>query len=600
MGNSPGSAMSNMGTFQQQQQQGLQHMQEQQQQSANFALANYTHAASPSPPLLYQQQQPQQQPSPYSHHQRNSSTASLASQQAFAGSSNNGVSNNNNQYSDYSAAQSPAFGYASTSQPGTPFDGQRQQPSYAVQQPPGSGGMRPPISVLTNPGSAGLMNNSANSGIPAFPIAIPNSSSLSSSSLAYLAAGDSSTALDPTSVIYDENSGGYATPSYAGSFADDSSFDDRRSASPYFFASGPQQQQQSSSSALQQNAHQTQSAGNSRPASVAGMHPTLPFLQSPFQTMASQGQTGSIFDAQQQQQQQLPAFGSANELYAFREQQGNLRNEWDENSSVAGHTNNDDGYRSSPANSGIAYDVSGGATNNANDGTIGDVTARQEGLEAAYERMFAPIPSPQLLPRSTLQSTSPPIPARDDTIVAPGSASKKNNLNQPVITLQQSEVAALRGFTASPAQSPGLSGSPAAAATATHSVPQIAKVSPSPRTTSFSGSVSADASPREEDRSRRSSSVQPSLKSPPLPHGIQQSEPKTASLAPLAIPQAPDLTLTTATPTAIPRTATMRQDSTQAALDTVFATFFEKNNADRKVGMSNFTDRGEEATVKHR
>ena len=100
-------------------------------------------------------------------------------------------------------------------------------------------------------------------------------------------------------------------------------------------------------------------------------------------------------------------------------------------------------------------------------------------------------------------------------------------------------------------------------------VPAIAMLSPSPTGNVFPPAIHTDHQEKIEQLD------QPILRSPPLAH--HHSGP---TLAPLAIPDKPDLLVTS--PTAVPRTATMRQDSTQAALDTVFSQFFD-NRENRKV-----------------
>jgi hypothetical protein len=377
---------------------------------------------------------------------------------------------------------SPAFGY----QTGTPD-------AYSGQST-----FRPPISVFTGNNAFEGTSPGYNAQMT-FPMSIQSSAPLSASSLAFLAGGS---ALDPTSIVYDENSGGYATPSYAGSFADDSSFDGRRSASP--FSSNP--------------ASRNEAADTSRQHNVTD--------------------------------QQVPGFGTSHELLAFREQHRRPQ-EWDDISSIAG--GNED-VRSSPAGSGAAGSTyASPAARLLDDKAYGG--EGNNGLEMAYERMFAPLPSPKLLNRNS--SPAPVQPSREDTLRA---SSHSPPVNMPL--------PAEPTLTLSPAQSPNLSASTGPP------IPVFSTLSPSPTSPAFRNVGSS------------SPGSGPTLRSPPLPHGLQQSEHKTGLLAPLAIPLAPDLTLTTATPTAMPRTPVGRQDSTQAALDTVFSTFFERS-ADRKVGSNN-------------
>ena len=357
---------------------------------------------------------------------------------------------------------SPAFGF-SASIPSSPYS-----ESYNIQS------HRPPISVLTSghdSSSSPLYDDQQHD---SFPLQFTGSAPLSASSLAYFTA---SAGLDPTSVIYDENSRGYATPSYAGSYADESSFDGYRSNSPF-----------------------------SLPGS---------FMPSP--------------DFRSDHDINPPILASSHDLLTFREQ--NKRpNEWDELSSITG--GNEDTRSSTPS-----------VLNNldSSPSLLHDRPLDGNGLEMAVERMFAPLPSPQLRPigDQALRATSaPPIHLGDSA-------------GQPNLSSSHS-----------PRFNGGNHVDPP--------VPHLARLSPSPKSTSIF------------PQNIQQNSIQPSLKSPPLPYGIQQSESKMSQLAPLAIPMAPDLTLTTATPTAMPRTATTRLDSTQAALDTVFSTFFEKK-ADRKV-----------------
>lgn len=364
---------------------------------------------------------------------------------------------------------------------------------------------RPPISVMTaNPGTPSYnqnMQDMSSSSTLAMPMPIATSSSSqfgamnSTSAFAYLSAG----ILDPTSMVYDENSGGYATPSYAGSYADDSSFDERRSHSPF----------------------------SSRPDSKS---PSYPVNQHNNQSTPAMTQETAFPN-------------NASDLLAFRDKVGQGKSDWDDLSSlgaqdrVSTSVSSPSGHLSSP-----------------------DLGARQQstlsydnnGLEMAVERMFAPLPSPRLLPTKsdTIRATSAPPPAFQG-LSAPASARSV--------------------FTASPAHSPVLrpqdsQGTQDSNSNASNVIPAFVRYSPSP-------TVPGNFLEQQQQQG------QPSLRSPPLHHLSNQSssqENKNASLAPLAIPDKPDLTLTTATPTAIPRTATARQDSTQAALDTVFSTFFQR------------------------
>lgn len=395
----------------------------------------------------------------------------------------------------------------------------QQQHHYTQQQPSGSGqnspfgnaysfqSARPPISVMTsNPATPSYnqsMQDISSSSTLAMPMPMPIATSSqfgstmnSTSAFAYLSAG----ILDPTSMVYDENSGGYATPSYAGSYADDSSFDDRRSHSP--FSSRPESRSPSNNN---------QANNQLTPAMI--------------------------------QETAFP--NNASDLLAFRDKVGQGNSDWDDLSSIGAQdrlstsVSSPSGHLSSP-----------------------DLGARQQppssydnnGLEMAVERMFAPLPSPRLMPtkEDTLRATS-----------APSSAFQ--GLSAPV--------SARSVFTASPTHSPVLRPQELQDnnTIAPPSIPAFVRYSPSP---------TAQANLLHQQQQG-----QPSLRSPPLPHLSNQTsnqENKNASLAPLAIPDKPDLTLTTATPTAIPRTATARQDSTQAALDTVFSTFFQRS-ANRQV-----------------
>lgn len=386
---------------------------------------------------------------------------------------------------------------------------QNSQPQSGNNSPFGNAysfqSARPPISVMTSqPGTPSYNQNmhdtSSSSSTLAMPMPLATSQAgmmSSTSTFAYLTAG----ILDPTSMVYDENSGGYATPSYAGSYADDSSFDERRSHSPF----------------------------DSRPDS-----------KSP----------NNQFDGKPALSNGEPAFPkNASDLLAFRDSVQQGKPDWDDLSSLGGQDHvstsrsSPSGHMSSP-----------------------DISARQQqassnfeghGLEMAVERMFAPITSPRLQPEkeNTLRATSAPPPDYQG-ISAP--------------------VSARSIFTASPAHSPVLRAqSDRPDNGIVPSIPGFARFSPSP------------TAPGSFLQQQQQQEGQPSLRSPPLPHLNNQSsgqENKNASLAPLAIPDKPDLTLTTATPTAIPRTATARQDSTQAALDTVFSTFFQRP-ANRQVSM---------------
>lgn len=452
------------------------------------------------------------------------SPAHVAGTFALAGGGMNNILNsrNNSQSPQFfninngnSNSSNPASGYNSPQffQQQQQYQQQYQEPSQTGQSSPfgnsysfQSSSSRPPISVMTSNPSTPSCNQQQDPSMSTsqtltMAMPIPTTSSQSnmmgqSSSFAYLTAG----ILDPTSMVYDENSGGYATPSYAGSYADDSSFDDRRSHSP--FDSRPDSR--------------SPHMGHNRTTSVAP---------------------------------QEPAFASnATDLLAFRETVQQGKSDWDDLSSLGAqdHISN---TRSSPSNHLSSPEL--GAKQMAS-------SFEGHGLEMAVERMFAPLPSPRLVPtkEDTLRATSAP-PPNFQALSAPASARSV--------------------FTASPAHSPVLGAQPDQVIINNNNnniaVPQVQRYSPSPTS---------------QGNFMQQQQGQPSLRSPPLPHLTNQSsngENKNALLAPLAIPDKPDLTLTTATPTAIPRTATARQDSTQAALDTVFSTFFQRP-ANRNVSLT--------------
>jgi len=394
------------------------------------------------------------------------------------------------------------------------FQQQHQQQQYS--QPPSGHNSpfgnaysfqsaRPPISVMTsNPGTPSYnqtMQDTSSSSTLTMPMAIATPSSHSgmmnsTSTFAYLTAG----ILDPTSMVYDENSGGYATPSYAGSYADDSSFDERRSHSP--FDSRPD----------------SRSPHNQDGRQSGGVAPDTSFPN------------------------------NATDLLAFRDKLQQGKSDWDDLSSLGGQDHVSTS-RSSPSGHLSSPDL--GARQQASS------SYENNGLEMAVERMFAPLTSPRLLPtkEDTLRATSAPPPA---------------------FRGHSAPVSARSVFTASPAHSPVLRAQDQSSGNiAVPSIPALARFSPSP---------TAQGNFLQQQQQQLG---QPSLRSPPLPHLNSQTstqENKNASLAPLAIPDKPDLTLTTATPTAIPRTATARQDSTQAALDTVFSTFFQRP-ANRQVSF---------------
>lgn len=359
----------------------------------------------------------------------------------------------------YAGAYSPNFGDAWSKAAMSPGSNFMHQPASSRWQ---GGSNQGSLSINTNTGP------------------VPNGA-LSATTLAFLAAANGQASLDPTMAIYDENTGGYATPSYAGSVADDSSFDDRdhNSHSPF-----------------------------SRPVSSHNNYEGRHDLGQPF---LSAGQ----------------------DLYAFRDAHHRAPSDWDSASSVSGAAD-DPPSRASPAAAQPSPDM--GSRTYVSEGN---------GLEMAVGRMFAPIASPKPFP---------PSPIRDDTLKAAPSPPVPEG--EPVN----------RVFTASPSHSPRLA---AQETTSMPTVPTFSRLSPSPSSPAFRTTT---ASPPDG---------QPSLRSPPLPNGLGRpaDQNRLSTLAPLAIPAAPDLTLTTATPTAVPRTATMRQDSTQAALDTVFSTFFDKANA---------------------
>lgn len=302
---------------------------------------------------------------------------------------------------------------------------------------------------------------------------------LSATTLAFLAAAGASGSLDPSMSVYDENTGGYATPSYAGSIADDSSFDDRDLDS-----------------------------------------------QTPFSRPVL-----THYNTEQRQIFSQPFLNAGSDLYAFRDVHRGTASDWDSASSVSGAADEPQS-RASPANIHASPELGSKAYSN-----------EGNGLEMAVGRMFAPIESPKLFP---------PSPARNETLrAASASPGPEIGTVEPV-------------FTASPSHSPRL-----AAQDVPASVPTFQRLSPSPTSPAFRTTSPPDG--------------QPALRSPPLSNGVGRTsaaadQNRLSALAPLLIPAAPDLTLTTATPTAVPRTATIRQDSTQAALDTVFSTFFDKAN----------------------
>lgn len=409
---------------------------------------------------------------------------------------------------------------------------QQQQQSSGSNSPFGNSysfqSSRPPISVMTSQPSTPSYNqqaqstsNSSSTLAMPMPIAIQNQSSTlvqSSTSFAYLTAG----ILDPTSMVYDENSGGYATPSYAGSYADDSSFDDRRSHSPF---------------------------DNTRPDS-----------KSPGINNHQHNRTSSVAP------QEPPFANNATDLLAFRDSVQQGKSDWGDDLSSLGGLDHVSTSRSSASN----HPSSPGL------GTSSVGIDAGNGLEMAVERMFAPLTSPRLIPtkEDTLRATSAPPPPPLQGSSAPPSARSV--------------------FTASPAHSPILRASDAPgqnnnqANIAVPALPSVTRYSPSP---------SIEGNFLHQQQQQRQQEGQPSLRSPPLPHVINNNgsssgttENKNATLAPLAIPDKPDLTLTTATPTAIPRTATARQDSTQAALDTVFSTFFQRP-AHRQVRFGHASER---------
>ena len=322
---------------------------------------------------------------------------------------------------------------------------------------------------------------------------------LSATTLAFLAAANGSASLDPTMAVYDENSGGYATPSYAGSVADDSSFDDRD----------------------------------------FGSH-------SPFSRPLSQQFTPDIRADLNQ-----PFLHAGSDLYAFRDTVRQTASDWDSASSVSGAADEVHSVhsRASPGNINASPEL--GPKVYVNEGN---------GLEMAVGRMFAPMPSPKIFP---------PSPVRDDTLRA--------NSSSPGEELEHIEPV----FTASPSHSPQLA---AQDTSNLPTIPTFSRLSPSPSSPGFKQTATSSTAQDQQG--------QPSLKSPPLRRGpgwpaTTSDQTRLSALAPLAIPATPDLTLTTATPTAVPRTATARQDSTQAALDTVFSTFFDKaNRPTRTVSMA--------------
>ena len=457
----------------------------------------------------------------------------------------------------------------------------------------GSGSMRPSsLSLLTNTGDSAFAMLVAGSGSP--------------SASAMLAS------LDPTSTVYDENSGGYGTPSYAGSYADDSSFEDRDLTLDFgsftnFPLSDYDQQQQQQQQHQQQHQPQAQDQ-QSQPAPSPGQQqqPVQPLASPPQQPQQHQqgGQSpfASAFSHYQQpqglgqysQSQGQPVFGKTGaDLYAFRDaNRPPAANEWDSNSSIGGasgaspaHTGN---LHSSPEMG--AYQSSFSSSSFGGSGQGGPVQVQEgNGLEMAVERMFAPFPSPQVLGATP----SPPVPpVRDDTI---------RSSSVPLLDPRDDPAAPL--FTASPNHSPrleaqgaeGSAGPHLASTTSLPNVPTLSRLSPSPASPSFRNThvhaaPNTQGPPHHPQPLRQlAHDVQPSLRSPPLPNGVAHSlvsdQARLVQLAPLAIPERPDLTLTTATPTAMPRTAiTARQDSTQAALDTVFSTFFDRaNRANRTV-----------------
>ena len=450
-------------------------------------------------------------------------------------------------------------------------------------------------------------------------LSLMTNTNTSDSAFAMLAAGSASpsatamlASLDPTSTVYDENSGGYGTPSYAGSYADDSSFEDRDLTldfgsftnfplSDYDQQQPPQPQGPSQAQAQNQQPQPAASPGHpqQQPLQPLASAPQQPQQQhqggqSPFASAFShyqhpQGQ------GQYPQAQGQPVFGKTGaDLYAFRDaNRPPAANEWDSNSSIGGasgaspaHTGN---LHSSPEMG--AYQSSFSSSSFGGSGTGQGPVQEGNGLEMAVERMFAPLSSPQVLGATP----SPPVPpVRDDTI---------RSSSVPLLDPRDDPAAPL--FTASPNHSPRLeaqgaegSGGPhLASTTSLPNVPTLSRLSPSPASPSFRNThvhapsqTQTPGLPYHPQPLRQlAHDVQPSLRSPPLPNGVAHSlvsdQARLVQLAPLAIPERPDLTLTTATPTAMPRTAiTARQDSTQAALDTVFSTFFDRaNRANRTV-----------------
>lgn len=417
-----------------------------------------------------------------------------------------------------------------------PVQAQRYQNAFASPT-------RPPISVLTaasppsgsssydqslynqnamgssaEPGSLAYLTSESSTLESMFNFAAGSGAGLSNSSSTFaLGLG---VGLDPTSVVYDENSRGYATPSYAGSFADDSSFDDRENdfASVY---------------------------NNLNNYNTDGAHSQQGYSKATTPESRNDVLVGADKDASSSLNPQS-AFAGA-DLLAFRESVKQQR-EWDDVSSASGYAHSH--VSGAPSGQGA-----GGALNSSPELRGGEAPLESgNGLEMAVEMMFAPIPSPMPIPVSreqTIRTSSASPPLAENQHRSLGNAARQ------------------MAFTASPHASPRLHAdgrTPGISEPELGSIPQLARSSPSPspRAPAFRVETALDSPSRH-----------PTLKSPPLPHGINQKEARTNSLAQLAIPSAPDLMLTTATPTAVPRTATGRQDSTMAALDSVF-TFFNK------------------------
>lgn len=461
--------------------------------------------------------------------------------------------------------------------------------------------------------------------------------------------------LDPTSMVFDENTNshrtsafgapggpggsssnnGYSTPSYAGSYADDSSFDDRRSASPFFVPSPN----------LQDVTLDTTSGSiNNSNAFLASAHH---IQQQSYSTAPSPSATSLNMPPPLLGDNQT-FFGSADDLLAFREkytnlqpgqqdgrfgtmQAGAMHDNWETASSLAGSAVNgqegENGSRVPPGIRSTPGSVYEGQAGTGGEGELNNLRSNpamqsspdlnnlvlkdddpnlkceDTALEMSAERMFAPLPSPNLFPardrESTLRAghTTATGTVRGDT-----SSSRRQSHDVSSTDASQNPSTSSRGndkseglFTASPADSPTLLSQDKGADVEPLGIPMSlpAIVSQPPTATQPQFDLSGPAGgtnsppPSTQQPQFRMTERKASLRSPPLTNVDSPGSAgsgsggaaKTSSLAPLAIPEKPDLTLTTATPTAIPRTATQRQDSTQAALDTVFSTFFDKRNS---------------------